>query len=84
MNATDVASLRYKTKNFKSEIVDLIRQEYYWKKLTNSIYLARDILKDRFFLTHKKLVSSNNAIIPIIYWLWKNNKKAIFGLSKHY
>jgi uncharacterized protein with ParB-like and HNH nuclease domain len=77
MNATDVASLRYKTKNFKSEIVDLIRQEYYWKKLTNSIYLARDILKDRFFLTHKKLVSSNNAIIPIIYWLWKNNKKAI-------
>jgi len=77
INATDAASLRYKTKNFKPELIDLIRQEDYWKKFTNSIYLARDILRDRFFLTHKKLISSNNALIPIIYWLWKNNKKAI-------
>lgn len=77
INATDVASLRYKTKNFKPELIDLIRQEDYWKKFTNSIYLARDILRDRFFLTHKKLISSNNALIPIIYWFWKNNKKAI-------
>lgn len=77
INATDVASLRYKTKNFNSEIIDLIKQEDYWNKITKSIYLARDILGDRFFLTHKKLISSNNALIPIIYWLWKNNMKAI-------
>jgi uncharacterized protein with ParB-like and HNH nuclease domain len=77
INATDIASLRYKTKNFNSEIIDLIKQDDYWDKITKSIYLARDILGDRFFLTHKKLISSNNAIIPIIYWLWKNNIKAI-------
>jgi hypothetical protein len=77
INAKDEAALRYKTKNFKPELIDLIKQEDYWKKITNSIYLARDILGDRFFLTHKKLISSNNALIPIIYWLWKNNIKAI-------
>ena len=77
INATDVASLRYKTKNFKPKLIDLLRQEDYWKKFTHSIYLARDILRDKFFLTHKKLISSNNALIPLIYWLWKNNKKAI-------
>jgi len=77
INATDVSSLRYKTKNFKPELIDLIKQENYWKKLTHSIYLARDILRDRFFLTHKKLISSNNALIPLIYWLWKNDKRAV-------
>lgn len=77
INATDVASLKYKTKNFNSEIIDIIKQEDYWNKITKSIYLTRDILGDRFFLTHKKLISSNNALIPIIYWLWKNDMKAI-------
>ena len=77
INATDVSSLRYKTKNFKPELIDLIKQENYWKKLTHSIYLARDILRDRLFLTHKKLISSNNALIPLIYWLWKNDKRAV-------
>lgn len=81
-NAKDETSLRYKTKNFNPEIIDLIKQEDYWKKLANSIYLARDILKDRLFLTHKKLISSNNALIPLIYWIWKHNKKAI-GSENH-
>lgn len=76
-NASDIASLRYKTKNFRSEVINIVKQDDYWKKLIVAIYLARDLLRDRFFLTHKKLVSSNNALIPIIHWLWKNNKKAI-------
>ncbi len=77
INANDVNELRYKTKNFNSEIISLIKDKDYWKILCNSIYLARDILGDKFNLTHKKLISSNNALIPIIYWIFKNNKKAI-------
>lgn len=77
INANDVNELRYKTKNFNSEIISLIKDKVYWNKLCNSIYLARDILKDKFNLTHKKLISSNNALIPIIYWIFKNDKKAI-------
>ncbi len=76
-NAADVASLRYKTKNFNPEVINLIKEDDYWKKLTKSIYLAQDLLRDRFFLTHKKLISSNNALISIIYWVWKNGKIAI-------
>lgn len=77
LNAADIASLRYKTKNFNPEVINLIKQDDYWKKLTKSIYLARDLLGDRFFLAHKKLISSNNALIPIIYWVWTNGKIAI-------
>jgi uncharacterized protein with ParB-like and HNH nuclease domain len=76
-NASDITSLRYKTRNFSRDVINEVQKDIYWKKLTEAIYLARDLLRDRFFLTHKKLVSSYNALIPIIYWLWKNNKKAI-------
>jgi len=77
INANDINGLKYKTKNFNIDLIDLIKDDVYWEKLTSTIYLARDVLKDKFHLTHKKLISSNNALIPIIYWLFKNNIKAI-------
>ncbi len=77
INAKDVNSLRYKTMNFGHDIIEKIKQENYWKKLSVSICLAREILRDKFHLTHKKLISSNNALIPIIYWLYTKEKKAI-------
>ena len=77
INANDINGLKYKTKNFNIDLIDIIKDEKYWKKLSSTIYLARDILRDKFHLTHKKLISSNNALIPIIYWLFKHNKKAL-------
>ena len=77
LNANDINGLKYKTKNFNIDLIDVIKEDAYWKKLSSTIYLARDILRDKFHLTHKKLISSNNALIPIIYWLFKHNKKAI-------
>jgi len=77
INANDINGLKYKTKNFNIDLIEVIKDDAYWKKLTSTIYLARDILRDKFHLTHKKLISSNNALIPIIYWLFKYNKKAI-------
>jgi len=77
INAKDIKGLKYKTKNFNIDLIETIKDDTYWKKLTSTIYLARDILRDKFHLTHKKLISSNNALIPIIYWLFKHNKKAI-------
>jgi uncharacterized protein with ParB-like and HNH nuclease domain len=77
LNAKDINGLKYKTKNFNTDIINTIKDEKYWKKLSTAIGLARDILRDKFHLTDKKLISSNNALIPIIYWLFKNNKKAI-------
>ena len=77
INANDINGLKYKTKNFNIDLIELIKDDVYWKKLTSTIYLARDILNDKFHLTHKNLISSNNAVIPIIYWLFKHGKKAI-------
>lgn len=77
LNANDINGLKYKTKNFNVDLIDVIKDDAYWKIFTSTIYLARDILRDKFHLTHKKLISSNNALIPIIYWLFKHNKKAI-------
>lgn len=77
LNANDINGLKYKTKNFNVDLIDIIKEDAYWKKFSSTIYLARDILRDKFHLTHKKLISSNNALIPIIYWLFKHNKKAI-------
>ncbi|MCK5807955.1 DUF262 domain-containing protein [bacterium] len=77
LNANDINGLKYKTKNFNIDLIDVIKDDAYWKIFTSTIYLARDILRDKFHLTHKKLISSNNALIPIIYWLFKHNKKAI-------
>ncbi len=77
LNAKDINGLKYKTKNFNVDLIDVIKDDAYWKFFTSTIYLARDILRDKFHLTHKKLISSNNALIPIIYWLFKHKKKAI-------
>jgi uncharacterized protein with ParB-like and HNH nuclease domain len=77
INSKDVNGLKYKTKNFNSELIELLKDEIYWKKISTTICLARDILRDKFHLTHKKLISSNNALIPITYWLLINNKKGI-------
>jgi len=77
LNANDINGLKYKTKNFNVDLIDVIKDDTYWKNFTSTIYLARDILRDKFHLTHKKLISSNNALIPIIYWLFKHKKKAI-------
>ncbi|MFA6272680.1 MAG: DUF262 domain-containing protein [Patescibacteria group bacterium] len=77
INANDINGLKYKTKNFNIDLIEVIKDDVYWKKLTSTIYLARDILNDKFHLTHKNLISSNNAVIPLIYWLFKHGKKAI-------
>jgi len=77
LNANDINGLKYKTKNFDIDLIDIIKEDFYWKKLSSTIYLARDILRDKFHLTNKKLISSNNALIPIVYWLFKHNKKAV-------
>lgn len=58
--------VRYKTKNFKSDLIHKIKND--WNKIEKAINLSIDILKDKLCLTNHKTISSNNAIIPIIYW----------------
>lgn len=81
-NSHDVNSLKYMTSNFSPDVINKIKEEKYWIKLSNSIKLSVDLIKDKIFLTHKKLVTSHNALIPIIYWIFANNKIS-FGTTKN-
>ncbi|MCL5266965.1 MAG: DUF262 domain-containing protein [Bacteroidetes bacterium] len=82
LNARDIESIRYKTKNFGKALIQLVKQEEYWKRLGDALRLTVDMIQQRLFLTHSKLISSNNALIPIVYVLFKNETKG-FGAEKH-
>ncbi|NLA25414.1 MAG: DUF262 domain-containing protein, partial [Bacteroidales bacterium] len=78
--ANNYDEVRYRTKNFKSGLLDNLKKE--WKNIESSIMLCVDLLKDKLFLTSHKTITSNNALIPIIYWIYKNNFKG-FGETKN-
>jgi len=67
--------VRYKTKNFKSSLILNLKKD--WKRLENAIKLCIDLIDSRMFLTSYKCIPSNNAIIPVIYWIFKNNFKGL-------
>lgn len=76
MYAKSSEEVRYKTKNFKSSLIDNLKSD--WKSIEKAITLSVDLLQDKIFLTSYKTIPSNNAIIPLIYWIFKNGRKG-FG-----
>lgn len=72
--------VRYKTKNFKSSLILDIKKD--WTKIERAIKLCIDIINDKMFLTSHKCIPSYNALIPIIFWIFKNNLKG-FGNSNN-
>jgi hypothetical protein len=46
-------------------------------KIVKAIKLTKDLLSSRFMLTHDKLITSYNAIIPIAYFIYKYDIKGI-------
>jgi uncharacterized protein with ParB-like and HNH nuclease domain len=76
MYAKNNEEVRYKTKNFKSGLISNLKAD--WKSIEKAITLCVDLLQDKIFLTSYKTIPSNNAIIPIIYWIFKNGRKG-FG-----
>lgn len=84
--AEDRDGVRYKTKNFNTSLIELLKDKgkikgEWQSRIRPSILLTRDLINDRFWLTNNKLVSSYNALIPIIYWIFKKSRNAI-GQSK--
>jgi len=76
IHATEQNNLKYSTKNFTPEIVNETKTN--WDtKLAPAIQLMKDLISSRFQLTHHKLVTSSNALIPLIYFIYKFDKKGI-------
>lgn len=76
IHAKEQDNLKYSTKNFTPSIIQETKDN--WStKLYPAILLMKDIIVSQFQLTHHKLITSNNALIPIIYFNYKYGKKAI-------
>lgn len=76
INANDQEQLKYRTKNFTPNIIIQTRDT--WEtKLEPAIKLMKDLLVSRFQLSHGKLITSYNALIPIIYFNYHFDKKGI-------
>jgi uncharacterized protein with ParB-like and HNH nuclease domain len=75
-HASDQDGLKYRTANFTDEIINQTKEE--WDtKIVNAFKLAKDLLVSRFLLSHDKLITSYNALIPIVYYIYKYDKKGI-------
>jgi len=68
--------VRYKIENFKDSKIEEIKNN--WNDILRSIQITKDILND-IGIRNKKLLPSHNAVIPIIYYIYK--KKNIRGIG---
>lgn len=75
-HANDQDGLKYRTSNFTVPILSSTKSD--WDlKIVKAIKLTKDLLSSRFMLTHDKLITSYNAIIPITYFIYKYDIKGI-------
>lgn len=75
-HANDQDGLKYRTANFTPSIISSTKIE--WDdRIVKSINLAKELISSQFLLTHDKLISSYNALIPISYFIYKNNFNGI-------
>lgn len=72
--------VKYSVNNFGIQNISLIENN--WPKIKDSIITTIDLLKN-FGINSKRMLTSNNAIIPIIYFTYKNNFKSYTSLDKN-
>jgi uncharacterized protein with ParB-like and HNH nuclease domain len=71
--------VRYSVDNFKIENINLIEKN--WSKIKESIITSIDLLKN-LGVNSKRILTSNNSIIPIIYFTYKHNIKTYTSSDK--
>jgi uncharacterized protein with ParB-like and HNH nuclease domain len=76
IHAHDQEGLKYRTSNFTDKILNDTELEWD-SKIVTAIKLTKDLLSSRFMLTHDKLITSYNAIVPITYYIYKYDLKGI-------
>jgi len=73
--------IKYQIKNFNKDNVELIKNN--WENIKRSIKVVVDFL-ECINITSKKYLRSNNAIIPMIYYVYINKLKEIDNTSKDF
>jgi len=71
--STNTEEIRFNNiNNLNENLISSVRDN--WPQIVNSVKLTVDSLS-RFMITDKKMLPSYNALIPIMYWVFKNNKR---------
>jgi len=70
-------SVKYKVENFNNKNLGLIEQN--WKKIRNAIERGVDL--SNCFGIDKESLTSKNALIPIIYYLYNQPKQTLHGTT---
>lgn len=74
--SSDQDGLKYRTSNFSETVINSVKRN--WStKLINSFRLMKDLISSRLLLSNDKVITSYNALIPIIYFIYKFDKKGI-------
>jgi len=68
------SDIKYNVSNSKKVTISL---EEKWESITRAIKLVVDELNNKFLLKSHKVISSYNALIPLIYFVYKNHLKNI-------
>lgn len=76
IHAKEQENLKYSVTNFNQDIVQNTKDN--WEsRIEPALKLTKDLIGSKFLLTHGKLITSYNALIPIIYYCYKFGKKGI-------
>ena len=73
--------IRYRVKNFDKNNVGLIKNN--WEKIKDSIRVVVEFL-NQIGINDKKALRSNNALIPMIYYIYKKGLKEIDNTQKDF
>jgi len=76
--AKSSSDIKYSVKNSEKQVSNIQSE---WENITSAIKITRDLLQD-FGLTAHKLILSYNALIPIIYFIYKNDLKLVSPVNK--
>jgi len=72
--AKNQEDIKYSVSNSKSIVKNI---ESNWKGISDAITLVVDEIDNKFKLSSHKVISSYNALIPLVYFVYKNKLKEI-------
>ena len=72
--STNQEDIKYSVSNSKNIVQNI---ENNWKEISSAITLVVDEIDNKFRLSSHKVISSYNALIPLVYFVYKNKLKTI-------
>lgn len=69
--AKDSQQMRFNANNLSDDKIKLMKNE--WENISKALLITRTLMES-FWITDKKLLPSYNALIPVVYWIYKKGK----------